>query len=83
MANVILERRFDPPLTDERLAEISGRLNPCLDRSGIRWIRSHLSRDRRRLICQFEAPDAGAVRDALQQARLEHERVWSGDLLEP
>ncbi len=83
MSNVILERSFDPPLTDERFAEISRRLSPCLDRSGIRWLRSHLSRDRRRLICHFEAPDAGAVRDARQPARLEHERVWSGDLLEP
>jgi hypothetical protein len=83
MANVILERSFDPPLTDDRFREISGRLMPCLDRSGIRWIRSHMSRDRRRLVCQFEATDAGAVRDALRQARLEHDRVWSGELLEP
>lgn len=83
MANVILERSFEPPLTDERLSEITGRLSPCLDRSGIQWIRSHLSRDRRRLICHFEAADAGAVRDALRQARLDFERVWSGEVLEP
>lgn len=83
MAHVILERRFDPPLTDERHAELAGRLTPCLDRNGVRWVRSHLSRDRRRLICEFEAPDAGAVRGALRQARLDHERVWSGELVEP
>jgi hypothetical protein len=83
MAHVILERSFDPPLTDESHSEISGRLSPCLDRNGVRWIRSHLSRDRRRLICQFDAADAGAVRGALRQARLEHDRVWSGELLEP
>jgi len=83
MADVILERSFEPPLTDERFSEISGRLSPCLDRSGIQWIRSHLSRDRRRLICHFQASDAGAVRDALRQARLDFERVWSGELLEP
>jgi hypothetical protein len=83
MADVILERRFDPPLTDERFAEISGRLSPCLDRNGIRWVRSHLSRDRRRLICHFQAPDAGAVRGALRQSRLEFEQVWSCEILEP
>jgi hypothetical protein len=83
MADVILERSFDPPLTDERFSEITGRLSPCLDRSGIQWIRSHLSGDRRRLICQFQASDAGSVRDALRQARLDFERVWSGELLEP
>lgn len=83
MADVILERSFDPPLTDERFAELSERLMPCLDRNGITWVRSHLSRDRRRLICLFRAPDAGVVRSALRQARLEHERVWSAEILEP
>lgn len=83
MADVILERTFDPPLTDERHAELSKRLSPCLDRNGVEWIRSHLSLDRRRLICLFRAPDAGAVRSALRQARLEHDRVWSAESLEP
>ncbi|MFW6067871.1 MAG: nickel-binding protein [Myxococcota bacterium] len=83
MAQVILERTFDPPLTDELFQELNGRLMPCLDRAGVRWIRSHLSLDRRRLICHFEATDAGAVRDALRQARIPHERVWSGEILEP
>jgi hypothetical protein len=83
MSNVILERVFDPPLTDERFAELSGRLGPCLQRNDIRWIRSHRSLDRTRLICLFEAPDADTLRDALRQAKIEHERVWSADVLEP
>jgi len=83
MAHVILERSFAPPLTDERLEEITGRLQPCLDRGGVRWIRSCQSRDRTRLICEFEAPDADVVRGALMQARVEHDRVWSGEVLKP
>lgn len=83
MAQVILERNFDPPLTDERFQELNGRLMPCLVRAGVQWIRSHLSLDRRRLICHFEATDAGVVRDALRQARIQHERVWSAEVLEP
>lgn len=83
MADVILERRFDPPVTDELLAELTDRLSPCLQRNGVEWVRSHLSRDRTRLICHFRAPDAGAVRGALRQGRIEHERVWSSDILEP
>lgn len=82
MADVILERRFDPPLSDERFAELSNRLNPCLDRTGVSRVRSHLSRDRRRLICHFRAPDAGAVRSVLRQARLEYEALWSAEVLE-
>jgi hypothetical protein len=83
MSTVILERSFDPPLTDELFQELNGRLMPCLDRARVRWIRSHLSLDRRRLVCLFEATDAGVVRDALRQARIPHERVWSGEILEP
>lgn len=82
MANVILERRFDPPLSDERLAELTNLLSPCLERTGVTWVRSHLSRDRRRLICHFRAPDAGAVRSALRQARLEYEDVWPSEVFE-
>lgn len=83
MAHVILERSYDPPLTEELFQELSARLMPCLDRAGVRWVRSHLSLDRRRLICHFEATDAGMVRDALRQARVVHERVWSAEILEP
>jgi hypothetical protein len=83
MAQVILERSFDPPLTDDLFEELSGRLMPCLKRADVQWVRSHLSKDRHRLICHFEAPDAGAVRDALRQARIPHERVWSAEILEP
>ncbi len=83
MAHVILERSFEPPLTEEHFQTLAGRLAPCLDRNGIRWIRSHFSRDRRRLLCLFEASDAGVLRGALLQARLEYERVWSGEILEP
>lgn len=83
MADVILERSFDPPLTDELFAELTDRLSPCLDRNGVHWVRSHLSRDRRRLICHFRAPDAGAVRSSLRQGRVDYERVWSGNILEP
>lgn len=83
MSRVILERAFDPPLTQERFQELTGRLGPCLARNDVAWVRSHLSLDRRRLVCEFEAPDADAVRDAVRQARIEHERVWPAELLEP
>jgi len=83
MSTVILERAFDPPLTDALFNEMNGRLGPCLERSNIKWIRSHRSLDRTRLLCVFEAPDADTVRDALRQARVAHERVWPGDILEP
>ena len=83
MANVILERSFNPPLSDELFEEFMRRLSPCLDRNGVIWVRSHLSRDRSRLICHFRAPDTDAVRGALRQARLDHERVWPTEILEP
>lgn len=83
MPSVVLERTFDPPLTEEEFARISNRLAPCLEQHGIRWIESHLSLDRRRLICRFAAADAEGVRSALRRARLHYERVWTADLLLP
>jgi ubiquinone/menaquinone biosynthesis C-methylase UbiE len=80
MARVMAEYVFQEPFTDERYAESAKKLDPCLEvRRGI-WRRSSLSNDRLRMICEFEAPDAEAVRDALRSSGTSYERVWPGDV---
>ncbi|HET9949687.1 MAG TPA: DUF4242 domain-containing protein [Longimicrobiales bacterium] len=80
MAYVIVERIFEPPLTEaEQLARMS-RLGPCLGLHGVRWIRSYVSKDRRHGVCEYEAPDAEAVRVAHRTANVPFERVWVGDV---
>ena len=39
-------------------------------------------RDRRRMICEFEAPDAESVRRVQRQSEAEAERVWTAEVIE-
>ena len=76
MARLIVEHTFDIPLTDEEHARVAKRLDPCLEQHGARWLCSYLSKDRRRMICEFEAPDAEAVRSSHRSAGVGFEKVW-------
>lgn len=76
MPVIVLEKLFDPPLADEERARRWARVTPCLTARGARWIRTYLSADRRRMVCEFEAPDADAVREALHSAEVKFERAW-------
>jgi hypothetical protein len=83
MAHVIVERSYESPVTDEQLEEAMARMGPCLQRYGVRWIRSFLSNDRRRDICEYEASDAEAVRMAHRAAHLPYLRVWTAAMMTP
>jgi hypothetical protein len=83
MERLVVENTFELPLTDEARQEWSRRIGPCLQAYGARWARSYLSRDRKRMICEFEAPDAEAVRTAVRNAGLPYDRVWAADMYGP
>ena len=55
------------------------RLDPCLAAHDVRWLRSYLSLDRRRMICEFEAADAEAVRSSFRSAGVAFMRVWAAE----
>ena len=55
----------------------------CLEAYGARGMRSCLSKDRRRMICEFEAPDAESIRTAIRSAGLTFDRVWLADVYGP
>jgi hypothetical protein len=76
----MVEYVFSEPLTDEQSAAMSEKLDPCLEIRRGAWRRSALALDRRRMICEFEAPDAEAVRDALRTSQIAFERVWTADV---
>ena len=80
MTHFILEQLFDVPLTDDEHNRVAQRLVPCLDARGARWVRSYLSTDRLRMVCEFEAPDAEAVRQSYRTAGVNFERVWSAEV---
>ena len=83
MPYFIVEYDHDPPLTDDALVAMSTSLEPCLEVRGIRKLRSWISHDRRRGICEYHAADAGSLRDAYHSATVRFARVWSGTLFEP
>jgi FMN phosphatase YigB (HAD superfamily) len=80
MARVVMEQIFDEPLSDEDQARFAKRLDECLELRSGAWARSYLASDRTRMVCEFEAPDAESVREALRSAGLRFERVWAADV---
>ena len=82
MARIVMEQSFEQPMSDQALSEFAKRLDPCLDIRDGTWARSYLSNDRRRMVCEFEAPDAESVRDALHSASIPFDRVWSAQVFD-
>ena len=80
MAILVLEQTFEPPMTDEQLNAAARRLDKCLEQHGARWMRSYVSGDRRRMICEFEAPDAEAVRESARSAGVSFDACWPASL---
>jgi hypothetical protein len=78
--HLIAEQTFVEPLSDEEHSAGSRRLDDCLAKHGARWLRSYLSTDHRRMICEFEAPDAEAVRTSFRSAGVEFVRVWAAEV---
>lgn len=81
MPDLIVERTFEQPLGDDDLSAVMERLGPCLDQYGVQWVRSYLSRDRKRMICHFQAPDAESVRASNRAAEALFDQVWPADVL--
>jgi len=79
----IVERSFSPPISDQDLSAVAERMAPCLDLHEVRWVRSYMSDDRQRMVCEYEARDAESVRKVQHEAQARFDRVWAGQLLVP
>jgi hypothetical protein len=77
MEIVIVERSFAEPVPFEQVEAKEDESSWCLDIRRITLACFYFSKDRRRMICVYEAPDAESVRDANTQAELPFDRVWS------
>jgi len=76
-ANVLVERSFDAPVTLESIQEIEDAASGCLAAHHVAFVRTFFSRDRRRMICLYRAPDAESVRVAQRQADMPVDRIWA------
>ncbi|WP_250123833.1 DUF4242 domain-containing protein [Chroococcidiopsis sp. CCMEE 29] len=83
MVRVLVEKIFDPPITEEKWNQDVERGIPCHQAHNVHWIRSMMSRDRCRVVCEFEAPDAETVRRSFRKVGLPFARIWTVDILEP
>ena len=83
MARVMMEQFFDPPLSDEEYSALGKKVDPCLDQHEAIWVRSYISADKKRCVCEFEAADAESVREAFRSAGVPFERIWTAELVEP
>ncbi len=53
----------------------------CLEVYQVRWKRSLLSTDRRRMVCEYEAADAEAVRKVQRAAQAMFDSIWTADVI--
>jgi len=79
MAILVLEQTFEKPATEQELGDAAKRLDQCLVAHGARWMRSYLSKDRKRMICEFEAADAEQIRESARTAGIPFDRCWPAD----
>ena len=77
MSIVVVERTFREPVALEDIQAVERRGAGCLEAHGVRHLRSYFARDRRRMVCLYEAPDAESVRLAQEKAGLPFERAWT------
>jgi hypothetical protein len=77
---MVVEQTFDNPMTPEELNALARRVDPCLEAHGATWVRSYISADRKRVICEFEAADAEKVRESYRSAGVEFESVWTAQV---
>jgi hypothetical protein len=74
---VLVERRFEQPveLGDIKSLAIAG--SRCFEAYDVHFLKTFFSRDGRRMLCLYQAPDAEAVRIAESQAKVPYERAWT------
>ncbi|MGE0621604.1 MAG: nickel-binding protein [Pseudomonadales bacterium] len=76
MTELILERRFDPPLTTANVMAQAETSEGCFGIYRVDWRQSFLSADGRRLACWLVAPDAESARLALRQSGVGEHVIW-------
>ena len=81
MEHVIAERVYAEPVDVAKIAAALRTGHPCLDTYRVRHLRTYVSMDGKRLICEYEAPDAEAVRAVSQRLRIPYERIWTATVL--
>lgn len=81
MTLVMVERSFEKPTDPEALNAREAAGKWCLDLHRVRFVRTHVARDGKRMLCVYEAPDAEAVRISQRTIEMPVDRVWAAHAL--
>jgi hypothetical protein len=80
---VLVEREFPEPVEFDAIQAVEERGAWCLRTHRVTFVRTWFSRDRRRMVCLYEAPDAESVRLAQSKAGMPVTRVWAAVRIPP
>ncbi|MBZ2168833.1 DUF4242 domain-containing protein [Marinobacter sp. F4216] len=80
MIDVIVERFYETPLSDEDVMQLARELDGCLSLYGIEWQQSFLGSNSKDMICHFRAPDLESLRRALRQSGSNFLTSWSSSM---
>jgi hypothetical protein len=80
MADVLLERQFNPRLSPEDFGAMALESADCLSLYRVAWRESFLAREGNRLVCRFSAPDTESVRMVARDARAREQVAWAGNV---
>jgi hypothetical protein len=75
--NVVVERSFAAPVRFEDIAAIGLAKPWCFETHRVAHSHSFFSRDGKRMLCFYQAPDAEAVRMAQREAAIPADAVWA------
>ncbi len=76
MSVVIVERVFPEPVTQDEIQAGEDRAAGCHEDYQVRFLKTYVARDRKRVVCVYEAPDAESVRTVQETADLPYEKLW-------
>lgn len=82
MTQLVLERRFDSPLTKQDVIDIAKAGAWCFEQYRVDWLGSLLAHDGRSMICRFEGRDAETIRQVLGKINADMRVIWSGTVHE-
>lgn len=77
MARVMVERRFDEGVSFDELQAQEDAFAWCAEQHEVTFIRTYFSKDKKRMICEYDAPDAEAVRRLQRTASMPFDRIWT------
>lgn len=83
MSLIVVETIYRDPLHPADRASAIPKCWPCLVQHNVRWVRSILSINRHRMITEFNAPDAEAVRTLYRKLGISFDQIWTAESFTP